>query len=1127
MKFNLYIKKIITILLLFILSALMMFSFGKENIFNNLNSNGDYVSQYVDFEEVDSDTSLMPNSSDILISINLPDNKIFFGGAKGDWSIETMDGSKQVESGSITGLAERENITSGFLTSDKSSIILGFTSGYVAIFNLTSKKAEYPAGWNQLTTGLALQKVIKIIQSSGGDLDEFIVFTIKGTSFRVNTRTNDAFAYDTLHLENEEEIECFEDTTSKKMIFGTNLGSVYSYISSSKEIEKILTLSNKKQITTLTYISSTNIFVGQKDGDWASINMDDKSISVEKTWEGVTSINTSLVLPDDNGSEILAGAAGGKWAVIDTNKEAVDGFIVNEGKFAGSKDVNGLINLNPDKNDLFLFFGNNGKWFSQKPMGFVTGFDESAGVTVGAATDEQVSYSVNTVNDYETWPIDIRKYKIQSTITDPGGSDISSTSRTIFDQVGKVDITIDSLLPSSVYTDLRVQLMETDGTTKIGNEWDTNIDLETSLGRVKGITSASIDDDTITSTGFQLLVDGFNCDVPEGGAVADFTIRVLANVDGSTSQTNIWESPTENTSPSSLTFDVVGLNPGTKYENISVQIFYGEEGQDTPFKIETLTTLNSPTDLSAEITDIKTSDSFSISIDVDAEDVTKPIFGKDDPTNGNKYDGYYVQVTGDDDFAWTSRKQTMAGDELEFTIEDLNPGESYANIDVELTWDKEGNNPIDNCKVENIGTATTLNHIKGFVNIGGTGVDKTGIDDTTIDANSLDIDVNVKAENIDTTIDVDPVFKIEVYYGTKKGEETLHQTTPPSSKSGIQDPIEIEKLESGTKYYFKLQLIEKVPGADEFTNVGSKVDIGDALTTAVEVTAFENLEVIEGSETDKTFDFQVDIKSDEFDSKHVKGYKIKFYADATDPEPTIGEPKLSDEPEEPKWVSGKKTDAGYGIIFKVVGLEASTIYKNSKFELIDFKTERVIDTIDYVGDITTRGTVTTIIPSGPDKPTISNVGAFGFDSSFKVADTYDHSGDKSHEVEEYYVVFYAKVGKNETEEQIFESGNNGEVGSGLTESGKQTLEVTDLLSWKHYIITGMQLVNSAGEEYSDILPMEVEINTKISTKIMITLGIGALFVIVALVGTIAGVTVVIKKKKEGKRDKFVSQMKFF
>jgi len=1094
---------------------MVLFVFGNNKTISNLNSlntnnieqNGDsnddsYVSQYVDMKGVGNDNPFTTDI-DVTSTLVLPDNKVFFGGENGNWAIEEInDGAPGTI---VTGRADEKgywssnSITTVFLSSDYSSssdIILGFDNGYIGFLNEKTKEVREAPGWDQMNHPLVDSKIIKI--EFTGTSDTYLYYGDSGQIMTANIINSNHWEIYKMEINNEK-ITSINDSSDGKVIIGTNKASIYKCDVVEKEgestTEKIVeNLEDSSSINTLTNVSSKIVFAGMSDGKWFNVSLKTKEVVTSGDWGTSDSMNTSLLLPDDKGSEVLVAGDNGYWGIIDTNKAIPEGQkrLINHGNLDGGKEVSTLTNLDEDNNSIFLYSGAGGKWFTEKPIGFVTGFDQTKQPETTLISKDQINFKITTKNDYPNWPIDIKKYKIKATVYDTmAAEDTSRVSTDEYDQEGEIEVKLDSLIPSNTYNELRVQLVETDGKTAIGKEWNTHVSFDTLLGRVTDITDAEIDENSITSNGFDFTINTFACTSADPKKVEPFTINLFAKVDGASSEEIIWTSRTQRKSEDNTKFIVESLSPGVVYDEIGVRAKYedtGDVGTEFKFSYSKVTTKNIPQSISAHFDASYTSSTgFRVLVNGTAEDSARQVT-----------DGYYVNIKNDDGIDFTSAKIFDIGQEQEYSVEGLEAGKTYDQIKVYLSWDEAGNDKIPNC-VANIGKTTIDNYVKEISNA------SYNTDLTTF--NSISLTAKVKAENDSEKIS--DSYIIQVFNEEESKHELLYYTNPLNS---TEDPIKIkiDGLEAGTTYKMQLQLVF----ASDKTEIGDPFNLDEITTKPSSATGISNPEVIDGSVTSSGFTSRVGIRS-EGDSPNVLSYEMVISANVGEPEGEVD--TLLDKKE--------NVEAGVGVRFVVTDLAPTTTYFNIKYEIFN-------DSGDSIGEKQTKDNVTTLgkVNGFVGDSVANNITYSTFDMSINVTDTFPEESNGGKSVEEYWILVYAN-GETGTGTELWSSlAEDPDHIHGLTKSGVISFTVKGLIQRTEYSDISVSLVDSDGVPFNSDEPIKntgINLKTKMSpkTKAIIEIGSGSLFI--AFIAIIIIIIILIQRRKNAKKDKFAQDLKFF
>ncbi len=1068
-KITLYIFALILIIVgpLFLLSK-------NINEFNNhlsLKTNS-HTPQYIDLENVDSDN---PLDVGILTSILLSDENVFLGGESGKWAIENIVDGKvgETSTGVIEGHGDIQFIVKQFDYETSAKIILGFNMGDIVIFD--TKEQTLVKEKKQLNTKSNDEKIVNILYT--GEEDTYIVFGENGTVQQVNTST---FVFEdktSIDIEDGCTIKSMIRLTSGEILLGDDNGNAYKYNITSgittEPFSSSIENADKGSILTITRVDSDFIFFfGLDDGHWESVNLvspiKNRIISQGDWLEGeTTSINSSIKLNDENNTEILAAGDNGHWSVIDVYRNLKEP-IIQDGNISSGNKINSILDLSDGDLSMVLFPCGNGEWTTFRFTGDIAGFDKDFKPESISHFGNEIDYKISTKSDYSRWPLYVKKYKVKSTLYDERqGKDISLVSET-FDTFGEETIELHSLYYSTTYSDLRVQLLEEDGVTTIGEEWDTGVDFKTDIGRVSDILKATVNE--INSDSFSFTIDTFDCSESVPDKVSPFTIDAFATIDEESEETKIWTSLLQSTAIDGTKFIVNGLNPGVKYNNVSIQLHYEDVGYiGTKFSLSNLiTTKNIPLSLTGSFSE-KTSDGFKILANIDAEDSSKKIT-----------DGYYMHATNDDDLDFTSEKKYEAGDDVEFIISGLNPGETY-NIKIWLSWNAEDKNPIPNCET-NIGKSTVENHAK---EIKSASIDSKGITSKTF---TIDSEIQTDNDSLNTT----SPFTIKVYNVSEKGSDLLYETIP-LFRGGELKPIIVPNLSMETSYNIKIQLLE------DGMEIGSLFDLGEVTTRSSLVTGMSEISILSNTITSSSFDVQLNIDSED-SSKNVESYELRFF--------------VNGETNTPIWKE-KSTTAGIGLIFTIDGLQSSTTYTNTMYELWDTTNDKKID-YKLGRDITTLGQVTKF----NGEPSVKHIKDKSFIMSLNIDDTFveDSQNKVPHFVENYWIWIFAN---NDDSNPIWKSKNAYNI------SGQTTFTVDGLDTRTNFANIKVQFVDEEGTSFSGA-PQETNISLKTKMNHSLEEGIiigSIIFFVVAFFSTFITINIV-KKSRQEKRDNFSQHIKF-
>ncbi len=1056
-----------------------MFDGGILNS-SSLVLNEDYSSQTIGIEKKDSYDLVLGENERITTTLILPDNKVFFAGSHGNWAVQTIIEGKfgdNVNSGSIGGHAADFGIFSSIITDDykdSSEIVLGLM-GYVAILNVETGVAEFPDGW---IVGEGTGRITNI-DSIGNS--EYLVYDRKdGNILKVNTSTKEYNEAGKIEAGTGNYITSNYITLDNgSILFGTLQGHLFEYNPSDNSTKRFGDLETSAPIYTLTMISSNNCFVGDNNGEWWLYDTSEKNIISSGIWtndEAVTSsINASMAIPDANNSEILASGSNGYWAVIDTNPNIPKGdeSIINSGYFEGRKNIENCVKLGSEDSSTFIFSGSS-KWVSAELVGSTSGFDKNLTPEVVGSLPNEINYKITMLNDYPDWPINIEKYKIKSTITDGStNTDITSISTT-FDKTGEIVVKINALEPNRKYNDLRIQLMKNDGETPIGEVWDTKVNLETTIGRVRNIDKVTLGD--VSSKGFKFTVDTFDSSALNPKVVSEYTLKLNAQkVDGVLEEKTIWESKALTEAVDGTEYTVSGLDPGIKYEQITIQANYEDTGLvGDPLKLSSeITTKNIPKNLSGTIGE-KTNTSFQLLANIEAENPNKKIT-----------DGYYMNVKDDNKLDYTSEKSYDVGENISFIIGDRTPGEAFKNLKISLSWDEEGKDIIEGCSAS-IDDVVIDNHISS--------IDVVKVEEKN--STSIKISPTVSADNNNNPI-TSP-FKIQVFNTFESIDEPIYETED-IQKSGDLDSIIISGLTTKTSYHLQLQLVENS------VKIGNFYDLGVVSTTSSKVTGIgENIEILNEGVTTHGFDASINIES-ENEAINVERYKLFFY---------------NGEKDEPTWyressVAGKQ-------VFSITGLSSSRTYDKCRFELWDSPDPDHHNVFtSKVFKVTTLGFVTSF-----NKGTLksSNVKQKSFDLSFNVEDTFKEPGQENNgnKVERYWVIIFSN---DDYENPIYDKDDNKE---GYQFSGQVNLTVKGLKPHTKLTNIKIQFVDEKGTPFfGNPQSTGLLIKTKMSIQ-MISEMVGLSLIFLGLIiFTIVWTTKTLSRKRKEEKENLTHHLRGF
>ncbi len=1062
------ISKFITYILSFIVILITMFFLLGNFSHTNLNQTSQTTinstdKQYISLEQIDHNDSVMIDNIDITNSLLLPDNKVFFGGSKGYWSVETIingESSGDNVMGKVGKWANASSITVSEISDDfetSSEILVGTGSGYIALINLETKEATFPGGQEADGNPLLTGKVIKI-KSLGGH--EYLLYDENGKIFKLNTSSNECSQVGDIFGEEKNNNTLIYSITDS---YGSTDGSVmigtynyfYEYNFSEKTL-KTFSLEADINIFSIMMLNSTECFLGGENGKWWNwdISSDTKiSRGGIDDESGLFYIKSVIKIPRISDNEVLITSSKGRWAIIsvDEGKDWPD--VISSGSFVGKKNINSCILLD---NGIALASGDGGRWASANFIGSFPEFDRDNKPEVTSTSYNSIEYQVTMKSDYPDWPMNVEKYRISSNFLNETTQELEYSTSSIYDRAGVITVKVDSLSSDTKYKDLRIKMVEPDGKTRIGPEWDTGIDFNTSVGRVTDINELTFDEESINSNGFEFTINSFECTTEDLENIEAYNIIVTSQkVDGVVGEQTIWTSSEQTTAKEDTKFTVENLNPGTKYEQVNAQIIYDDEGPvGYPIIISSeIITKNIPNKITAKIGE-KSKESCEIILDIEAEDSTKEIT-----------DGYYMHVTDDNNLNFTSEKRFEAGKDVKFVVLNLVPGETYRNVKVFLSWDEEGKDPIEGCSFL-LGDLEIENHVN-IINTASFNLEE-------LSSNSMEINVNVSSDN--DSKDITTPFKIQVF-------DTLTSTTTPLyvsneyQTSGDLAPIDISDLTMKTKYIIELQLIEGTK------TIGQLFNLGPITTTSSKVTGMDNINILDNQITQHGFKVNINIKSDD-ESENVERYKLIFYNGET-----------------PIWT--KESSKAGEQLFTITGLNSSTTYTNNRYELWDLKSDKKVDTKDGP-DVTTLG----IVKGFSGTPVESNITDKSFDLSLNIEDTFSKYEESSNgnKVVSYWILVFAN---NDYDNPIYKSKE------GINFSGKVNITVDNLKSFTKFLNIEVQLVNEDGISFfGNPQDTGISIMTKMKTWVIIVISVSSIVFIILIIFTILFTIHTFKEKKE-------------
>lgn len=1090
-----YFKKITSYILLviMILTSLAVPLALKGNYFHGLSILGEHKQQDVNIEEVGNDSILLDNET-ITTMVSLPDDKVFFGGTNGAWAIETIvDGIPEgdISNGKFSFGENPQSITYvvkqyDYDPSERANIIIGFDSGSIGIFNTETSNFystdEY--GW-KISSG-----IVKIIDLGRGE--EYLFIDKTGEVIKVNTKDKTHDSWGQIDSLGGNNITATYTLSDGRILIGTDESGgentttlvAYNFWTNETELffnDFVFPDHRKSTIRAIEYLYAGDYVLCFDNGEYGIVNLNRRLIfhSGFGNWGAGENeqINVILKLNDLENTEVILGGTNGFWRIIDLSPNKGQEHVIKEGQLTNKQTISSLYDSGGNDLSTILLGQDNGEWTTIRPLNSNIAFDKTIFPTPIEQEGNKLTYKIFTKTDYPDWPINVKKYKIQSILFNEKTKKDIISKTPLLDTFGEMNVEISSedIVYSNYYTDLRVQLFDEDGTTPIGETWDTGVDFETPDGKINDITLATLGD--VNSNGFDFTIDTFDFEGDNPDKIKPYTVSVLAKVDGGETET-IWTSIFKYSATDGEKFIVDNLNPGVEYTDVVLQLKDKESGDviGTQFNLsDSIKTTNLPISLTGEITE-KTKDSFKIKADVEAEDSSKKISN-----------GYYLNASSDDfesSKIYHSSKMDDAGNDIEFNIEGLDPGQVYNNVKIWLSWDEEGKEEIPNCSSV-IGGVYLENHVQK--------ISTASIDEKETTSNTLTINANVTADN--ESLNVTTPFTIQVIDTMGGTSKVIYETTSLKT-AGKLSPIVVTNLSTKTKYNLKLKLLENGE------QVGELFDIGEVSTHSSSVIGINSILVQKTTITSESFDIVADIDS-KYGAKEVESYKLKLFANGDDTNPV--------------W-TGESSSAGAGQRFTVDGLSSSTSYENIIYKIYEGDKEEVIDSMSG-DDVVTLGKVTGF---DPDNVRVSNIKDKSFNVSMDINDTFEiDSNGPPHQVEDFKISIFAN---GDDENSIWTSN----IFYGF--SGPITFNVDNLNTSTNYSNIKIQFIDKDGTPFGDDpLPMEMGINVKTKFSYVLETSIisGSILFLIVLFFVISITIILVKKGRERAKERTIGNLKRF
>ena len=636
------------------------------------------------------------------------------------------------------------------------------------------------------------------------------------------------------------------------------------------------------------------------------------TLPINPYWVGVTADATT----GEDGKNSVEWKSSKSYDKLDINGEKIDGVV------PGTTYTN--INFQLYSSDDFK---TTSKLGAEKAVGHEVKIPEAEDPTVEEITSAEI----------ETDSITNTSVNIKMTVSNKGekinpflvqlqgkaaGTDFSSNSESQTDLVD-ISVKFKDLTPGTEYTDLKVQLLSLDGTTLIGK--GHKVDDFSTISDSISIESASIDMNKITETSVEIKTK-----VIDGGSSDAMTDSYYVQFKGKANGSDVdFMSEEQTTTGSEISVKFEGLEPGTEYKKITLQLF--KDDKTTPIGSEYIGM--SPNEFSTVTPEVKVG--AITSVDIKDESITKTSFDftpisevASTSNEGVEVVSYKIQalatIDTNEEVIWTSNSLTNT-EPGKLTVDGLTAGTNYGKLKFQLTED-DGTTPIGTAFDTGRGIETKPSDSKGVASASIVTDSETAV--------GFDIDY-------ETLDDTGATYKLQVF---ANDDETSIWTSEDIIETGT-GTVTVDKLDSGTE--FKNVKIAAYDGTDI---IGDKVAVTDSVTTLDVISGIDNGIIDTDSITGTGFNFTIDIdssKGSEGSNLKVEPYEVQVV--------TFNE---DTNVETPIWVSQPQQNVGVGLSFTVDGLSPLTVYSDIHFKLLD-KDQDPIEgmDIDTETDVTTTDEV--------------------------------------------------------------------------------------------------------------------------------------------------------------------------
>jgi len=433
----------------------------------------------------------------------------------------------------------------------------------------------------------------------------------------------------------------------------------------------------------------------------------------------------------------------------------------------------------------------------------VTGIDDAE---IKVVDDTSVTINMTVASDVEIGHDNPFFVQMNAKIN---GVDFSMKSSTQTD-AGNIDVVFDELTPETHYEDVTLQLLEINGTTPIGDPFDSlnpnEFTTDAKLSKVAEIESATISDDSITKTSFEFdLVSTVQTMSNDGIDVQDYKIQVLATVDAD-AESIIWTSNTITNSEATLTVDQ--LKPGTLYKDVKFQLV--EDDGTTPIgsvfdsteDVQMKSEGEPGVDSASIVPDLETIDGFSITSEVDESTITETTTG------------YELKVFANDDDInpiWTSQELNKTGTQVS-EVDGLTEATEYTNIKIAaFNGDTQLGSLIDVAD-----SVTTLDTIDS--------IDNGTIDMDSITGEGFSFLIDIHAKGGKDKVDL---YSIEVLsVNTESNSEEVIWTSSQIQQVGTGLSFTVDGLSPETEYKdIQFKIIDKGGKVMPGISFDSKTDV--------------------------------------------------------------------------------------------------------------------------------------------------------------------------------------------------------------------------------------------------------------------------------------------------------------